>query len=176
MIWDWSRDQKRMLFSKRARHSIDLLDLSSKQDRVLVISSDEPLFQARFSPDERWVVFLRGTGGLWMAPVHDGSAASEREWFRITEGDVKADKPRWSADGKIVYHTADRDGFWCLWAQRVDPATKRPVGSPIALYHFHSARLSMANVGRGGQEISVGKDMIVLNLGELTGNIWASRE
>jgi hypothetical protein len=34
----------------------------------------------------------------------------------------------------------------------------------------------MANVGRGGQEISVGKDMIVLNLGELTGNIWASRE
>jgi len=108
--------------------------------------------------------------------VHDGSAASEREWFRITEGDVKADKPRWSADGKIVYHTADRDGFWRFWAQPVDPTTKRPVGSPISLYHFHSARLSMANVGRGGEEISIGKDMIVLNLGELTGNIWASRE
>jgi hypothetical protein len=111
-----------------------------------------------------------------MAPVRDGSAASEREWFRITESDVKADKPRWSPDGTIVYYTADRDGFWCLWAQRVDPTTKRPVGPPLALYHFHRARLSMAGVGSGGQEISVGKDMIVLNLGELTGNIWASLE
>jgi hypothetical protein len=46
----------------------------------------------------------------------------------------------------------------------VDRTTKRPVGPPLALYHFHSARLSMANVASGGQEISVGKDMIVLNL------------
>ncbi|HKE26268.1 MAG TPA: winged helix-turn-helix domain-containing protein [Bryobacteraceae bacterium] len=176
MVWGWSQEQKRILFSKRERPSIHLLDLSSKEDRVFVRSSDERLFQARLSPDERWVIFLRETEGLWMAPVRNGSAASEREWSRFTESNVQADKPRWSSDGKIVYYTADRDGFWCLWAQRVDPATKRPMGLPLAVYHFHSARLSMANAARGEQEISVGKDMIVLNLGELTGNVWASPE
>jgi Tol biopolymer transport system component/DNA-binding winged helix-turn-helix (wHTH) protein len=176
MIWDWSQDQKRILFSKRERPSIHLLDLSSNENRVFVRSRDERLFQARLSPDERWVIFLRGTEGLWMAPVHNGSTGSEQEWSRFTESNVQADKPRWSSDGTLVYYTADRDGFWCLWAQRVDPTTKRPVEPPLPLYHFHSARLSMANVARGGQEISVGKDMIVLNLGELTGNIWASLE
>lgn len=177
MIWDWSRDGSRLLMSKRERPSIDLIDLSTKQVRIFLKSSDRPLFQARFSPDEAWLVFLRGgTGGLWIAPLRDDSAASEGEWFPITESNVRADKPRWSPDGTIVYHTADRDGFRCLWAQRVHPTTKRPVGPPSPVYHFHSTRLSIANVGRGGQEISVAKDMIVLNLGELTGNIWATRE
>jgi len=112
---------------------------------------------------------------LWVSPLRDGPPTGESEWFPITESNVRADKPRWSPNGTIIYYTADRDGFLCLWGQRVHPTTKTPTGPPFAVYHFHSARLSMANVGSGGQEISVGKDMIVLNLGELTGNIWASR-
>jgi hypothetical protein len=38
--------------------------------------------------------------------------------------------------------------------------------------HFHSTRLSTANIGYGQLEIGVAADKIVLNLGELTGNIW----
>ena len=175
MIWDWSSDRRRMLFSRRERPSIYAFDLKTKQDRVVLTSGRETLFQARFSPDESWLGFVRSEHGLWVSPLRDGSPTGESEWFPITENNVRADKPRWSPNGTIIYYTADRDGFWCLWGQRVHPATKRPTGPPFAVYHVHSARLSMANVGSGGQEISVGKDMIVLNLGELTGNIWTSR-
>ena len=30
-----------------------------------------------------------------------------------------------------------RDGFYCVWAQRVDRVTKRPVGDPRPIYHSH---------------------------------------
>jgi Tol biopolymer transport system component/DNA-binding winged helix-turn-helix (wHTH) protein len=175
MIWDWSRDQRRMLFSRRGRlQSISELDLSTKRDRV-ILGSSQAIYQARFSPDEAWVAFL-AKGGISVARLRDGSPAMENEWLPITNRDGTADKPRWSSDGTTIYYTSGRDGFWCLWAQRVHPTTRRPVGPPLPVYHFHSARLSIANVARGAQEISIGKDAIVLNLGEMTGNIWASRE
>src|SRR5262245_46672027 len=52
------------------------------------------LFQARFSPEEKWVVF-QGSG-LWIAPIRSGLAAGEDEWIAITEITERGDKPRWS--------------------------------------------------------------------------------
>jgi hypothetical protein len=121
------------------------------------------------------VTFLRA-GIVWVAPPQNGLPAKASEWFRITEECVMADKPRWSPDGSIIYYISARDGFVCLWAQRVDRLTKRPVEPPFPVRHFHAARLSMMNVGYGGLEISVGRDMIVLDLGELMGNLWASSQ
>jgi hypothetical protein len=72
----------------------------------------------------------------------------------------------------VIYFISDRDGFRCLWYQRLDPATKRPVGSPAPLHHLHRARLTMMNVDNGQQAISVARDKIVFSLGELTGNVW----
>jgi hypothetical protein len=66
-----------------------------------------------------------------------------------------------------------RDGFGCLWAQRLDARTKHPVGPQFAIHHFHDTRLSMMNVGLGLLEIDVARDKIVFGLGELTGNIWS---
>jgi len=173
MVWDWSPDNQGILFSKRGQPSISFLTLAGKKDRIFLKPTKDNFFQARFSPDGAWVTFLT-SGGVWVAPLRNGVAASEREWFPITEEHARVDKPRWSADGTIIYYTSQRDGFLCLWAQRLDRASKRPVSPPWAVYHFHTARLSMTTVGLGGLEISVAKNMIVLNLGELMGNIWAS--
>ena len=43
----------------------------------------------------------------------------------------------WSPDGRLVYLLLDRDGFRCLWAQRLDAATKQPLGTPFAVQHWH---------------------------------------
>ena len=51
-------------------------------------------------------------------------------------------------------------------AQRLDWATKHPVGPPLSIFHAHRARLSL------GDTISVSKERIVLSLAEHTGNIW----
>ena len=69
--------------------------------------------------------------------------------------------------------TSDRDGMSrCIWGQRLDPATKLPVGAPQALYHFHDRRRSLLAAGFGDSELAVARDKLVFPLGEVTGNIW----
>lgn len=77
--------------------------------------------------------------------------------------------------GNLIYFISDRDGYLCLWAQRVASHGKELVGTPFPVYHFHDTRLSMANVDTGILEIGVAEDKIVIGLGELTGNIWSLR-
>jgi len=46
-------------------------------------------------------------------------------------------------------------------------------GAPFAVYHFHQRQssLDMRDLV-GGLEIAVGRNMIVFNQAEITGNIW----
>jgi len=57
-----------------------------------------------------------------------------------------------------------RDGFECLWVQRLDPAAKTPPGAPFPVYHFHSARRSPAYVRPGQRAISMARDKIVFTM------------
>jgi hypothetical protein len=43
---------------------------------------------------------------------------------------------------------------------------------PLAIQHFHRKGLSLTNQYAGAPDIAVGRDKIVFNLGEQTGNIW----
>jgi hypothetical protein len=70
----------------------------------------------------------------------------------------------------LIYSASDRDGFTCIWAQRLDAATKRPLGAPFAVFHAHNARISLAN--QGETYLSIGRDKMLFNMTERTGNIW----
>ena len=85
------------------------------------------------------------------------------------------DKPRWSPDGNVLYFVSEQDGFRCIWALRLDPATKRPLGAAFPIFHAHEARRSLMNIGWGELQISVARDKIVFNLSERTGNIWTMK-
>ena len=39
--------------------------------------------------------------------------------------------PIWSPDGNLLYFLSERDGFRCIWGQKLDPASKRPLGAPF---------------------------------------------
>lgn len=67
-----------------------------------------------------------------------------------------------------------RDGFYCIWAYPIDSLTKRPAGKPQAVFHSHGARQSMRNANLSSQGVSVARDKIVFNQGEVTGNIWTT--
>jgi hypothetical protein len=71
----------------------------------------------------------------------------------------------WSADGKSVYFGSYRDGFKCLWLQHLHPESKRPIGSPHSIQHFHRTGFSLGKYG-------VSRDKIVLSMGQLRANIW----
>jgi len=179
---DWSPDGGVIAFSPDVPDGVAIpvwtLVIASGESTAALAHPEKSLFQAHFAPDGRWITFNATSGAgqtrseVFIAPYRKGRQTPESEWIAVTDGWGWDDKPRWSPDGNIVYFTSDRDGFRCIWMQRLDPQAKRPVGDPTALYHFHSARRSPMNLGLGGLEMSVTRDKIVLNLGEQTGNIW----
>jgi eukaryotic-like serine/threonine-protein kinase len=179
-VTDWSKDQKRLLYVAGNPAEVFVLDLRSGEKRRALQRLPNSLWQARFSPDDRWLTVLEtldapGRTRLWIVPFTDGADPRADEWVSVTRGEHWDDKPRWSPDGNLLYFTSQRDGFHCLWAQRLQPQTRQPTGPPFAVQHFHSARLAMANTGFSRLETAVSHDRFFINLGELSGNIWTTR-
>jgi eukaryotic-like serine/threonine-protein kinase len=117
-------------------------------------------------------------GQILLAPVRVGRAASKTEWIPITDGHFSDDKPQISADGNTVYFTSDRDGYLCIWAQRLNGVTKHPAGAAFAFQHFHNSlgrnAASDASVLRMS-DLTVGRDKILINLPIMTNKIWITR-
>lgn len=178
--WDWSPDNRYLLFdTPDARvHSVDV---QSGSEKLFLRRPGFVLFQAKFSPDTgsvavEGVLANDGTQSqIFVVPIENGAPAPPDRWLAIDHPSRWDDKPRWSPKGNLIYFISDRDGYLCLWAQRVASHGKELVGTPFPVYHFHDARLSMANVDTGILEIGVAEDKIVIGLGELTGNIWSLR-
>jgi hypothetical protein len=87
----------------------------------------------------------------------------------VVRSDDWLNSPRWSPDGTRLYHLSRRDGFYCIWAQPIDPATRTARGEPVAVQHLHrSPRLTAP---RGMFLISVGRHRLVFNALQRTGDI-----
>ncbi|HYM11181.1 MAG TPA: hypothetical protein VEU62_10630, partial [Bryobacterales bacterium] len=171
--YDWSHDKKKLLLLGTSGPRISVLDLASRQRVALLDHRSYLLWNPRFSPDDHWVSFSAttvGRGRIFVAPFRDTGLVPEREWIAIAQG-PRDDKPRWSPDGNILYFVSERDGFRCIWAQRLD-VRKHPAGPAIPVFHAHEARRSLANVGFGDLSVSVARDKIVFNMSERTGNLW----
>ncbi len=152
---------------------IGVLDLSGRTV-PLVRSSDSAFFSASITRDGRWLALIERTPPndhrIVVVPLRGRSAAARSEWIPVSELGSWVDKPRWSPSGNLLYYVSDRDGFICLWASRLDPATKKPLGAPASIAHFHASSRSIENTYR--LELSVADDKLVFNLGETTGDIW----
>jgi hypothetical protein len=79
----------------------------------------------------------------------------------------------WSPDGNVLYFLSDRDGWRCIWAQRVEAFGKRPLGAAFPVYHFHEARRTLTSKFHYPEpRIWVARDKMVFELEEVSGNIW----
>jgi hypothetical protein len=141
------------------------------------------LHSSRFSPEGQWLSFIAAVDRsteprLFVVPFRPAeeqpASGNPPQWVHIM--DSPNAEAAWSPDGNTLYFLSDRDGFLCAWAQRIAPDTKRPVGAPSGVQHFHHARLSVnATVLAGASGLSAGRGRIVYAAGELTGNIWIAR-
>src|SRR5579862_9052078 len=171
--YSWASDKTKLLLLGTSPARISVLDLASKRRTALLNHPYYLLWNPRFSPDDRWVSFnatIPGRSRIFVAPFGNTGLVPESEWVAITDAGWN-DKPRWSPDGKILYFVAERDGYRCIWAQRLD-ARKHPLGKAIPIFHAHDARRSLANVGVGDLSLSVVDNKIVFNMSERTGNLW----
>jgi Tol biopolymer transport system component len=140
--------------------------------------ADVILSGGRFSPDGLWIAFharfRNTTAQVFVLSLKSALPVPRERWIAITGGQNEDLEPAWSPEGSVLYYLSDRDGFRCIWAQRLDPATRQPSGEAFEAAPFHTARTSLKRLPgtTGFTGLSVIPGRLVFALGELTGNIW----
>jgi eukaryotic-like serine/threonine-protein kinase len=175
--WDQSTDGKTLLInamddvSKPWRGTVELVDLDSLATTMYLEDTELDLWQAHFSHDGRWVAFNATTSDtklsrIYIAPFRMG-LVPRSEWIPIPHGDWD-DKPRFSADDKLVYFLSGQPNTpYRVWAQRLR-SDMRPDGKPFAIFPPDDKSVWAINSG----EIAVGPRLIVFNKTESNSNIW----
>jgi eukaryotic-like serine/threonine-protein kinase len=170
----WSSDGSRLLISRSQGGLVGVVvrELTSGREVEVARHRNWNVFQPRFSPDDRWVVF------------HTTNTPDRRQVYVVRasfDGPLPVEKwvpvspdfgiyPNWSPDGTGIYYFSLRDGYMCAWLQPVDPRSKRPVGEPRAVQHFHQPRLRAATRATPTNDVRGGA--LYVTLTEITGNIW----
>jgi Tol biopolymer transport system component len=159
---------------------IATLDLASGTEKQFLASASSAIDSASLSWDERWLIFVkelgRGKGQIMIAPIHGGIAGKETGWVPVTDGTHSEGGPQFSPDGNTAYFISTRDGYDCIWAQRLEPATKRPVGEAFGYEHFHDASQKDLDGFWGGDGgLSVGRDKIIVSLVQWHVGIWMTQ-
>jgi len=155
------------------RDAIALVGRTTRQVTPFLSDPNANLYQAHFSRDGTAVTFIAVQpphSQIYVVPFNSHEVP-RANWIPITDGSTWDDKPHFSFDDKLLYFTSDRDGFRCIWAQRLTP-DMHPSGSPFAVYHFHSQRRSIAGLPIGRMSLAAGPGILVFNQGEHTGNLW----
>lgn len=113
----------------------------NRRSPVLDTAGQGELWDFALAPSDRWVAFTlalpNGSAGLYLAKVGDPPAAAGT-WTKLAEDRNYIGSPAWSSDGKTLYYGSTRDGFVCVWAQRIAGEGK-PLGEPFAAFHNHSS-------------------------------------
>jgi Tol biopolymer transport system component len=187
-FFDWSPDGQSFISDRVVEekdgvteHSVLLLPLSAAplaetQAKVITSSRTDYIDEIRFSPNGRWLAFEGVKGGsgtaggganatLYVVAVAGGT------WVPITDGGFWDDKPRWSADGKLIYMLSTRSGFLNLWAIRFDPEQGHPTGQPFQVTTFESpGRMIADNLDLSSMSLS--SNLLALSMMETSGSIW----
>jgi eukaryotic-like serine/threonine-protein kinase len=171
---DLSADGRTLFYGDQA----GIMSVNGATGEKTVLAKVHPEFGAdpRWSPDRRWISFHTIESPvarrIYVAPA-PGIAGP---WIPITDGTGMDRLTAWSPDGGVLYFISEADGFRCIAARRLDPATKQPIGNVFYVYHFHDARRSMMSlINVNMARLSVASDKMVFTLLERTGNLWTMK-
>jgi DNA-binding winged helix-turn-helix (wHTH) protein/Tol biopolymer transport system component len=181
---DWALDEKAVLGSWLERgdagHTALALwpigpTLATGPERILLASDGVNFWQARYSPDHRWVSFvaqrMRNPGTVEIGVVAEPSKHATT-WTRILKDHVWPDKPRWSPDGRTLYFLSQGDdGYFNVWGVRIDPARGSQSGTPFRITRLGSPRWRI-DPDMQRAELGVAEGRLVLPMQSIKGSIW----
>jgi len=165
---------KELLYTT-ASGDIAILDTESGRSRTVVAHRDSVLAHPDWSSANGHLLFTATKSGvkqIFAARLSkDGSSAADR-WIPLGSKAEGADLARWSADGARLFYFSPADGYYCLWANSFD-STRESVGRASTVRHYH-------DWGRGPSRtfsyilgMSVARDWIYTNIGEVNATVWA---
>ena len=154
---------------------VGLLEVPTGKRIEYLKSADLQFAESSISQDGKWTVFAahRSTRDftIYVARFSPERPPPAAEWVEILRSPETDPNARWSPDGNLLYFSSDRDGYNCLWAQRLEHSTKRPQGELFAVQHFHvPSQVLMAP--SFWFPIALGPDKVVISLNERSGGIW----
>jgi hypothetical protein len=111
---------------------------------------------------------------VYIAPFVPGrDLGKESDWIPVFDGKGLDREATWAPSGDALYFYSERDGNRCVWLQKLDPKTKRPVGDARDVYHAHGGRASLSELPNNlWSNPAFGGGRMVVSLGEKTGSIW----
>jgi Tol biopolymer transport system component len=170
--WGWTPEGGGLLFSRGSPARVAVHDFSSGRQSEILGHPRWNLFQARVSPDGRWVAFhttnAPSVRQIYIAPLSLEKRIPTEDWIEVVSD--SGVMPIWSRDGTSLYYFSFRDGAFCAWMQTLDPRTGRPAGAPRVVRHFHEPRL---RAGFGASPTSdVQDDFLYVTLTETRANLW----
>ena len=178
---DWTRDGRQVAVSTAGGTiSLGLADAATGQTAPLATSADgRSLNRPHLSHDNRWIAFraMRPPQQVYVAPFDrarpiprpTGSRSAARNPMFV---------PSAVASGRMLYLFSSRDGFRCLYAQRIDAGSGRPLGEATLVRHMHNVRVA----GGGGASVistgagnAVGRQQIIFDFPDQAVNVWSMR-
>ncbi len=164
-----------ILMDWRSRKSHELFDFGEHKSLA---------YASSFSNDGKWAAFHINDGRpesrqVFILPLRPGFPKLDfKDCIPITDGNSLDREAVWSPDDNSLFFLSERDGFRCIWAQRLDPATKHPRGEAYGVEHFHRVNRSLSSIPGTVAAIglTVRPGQLVFSLGEITGNVWMQRD
>ncbi len=173
----WSPDGRYLVYQPTlSRHLfVGLLEVATGKKIEYLKSPDLQLADGSISSDGKWIVFgvkraLRDSA-IYVAPFSPERIPRPAEWVDVIRSLETGPNARWSPDGNLLYFSSERDGYNCLWAQRLEHSTKHPQGDLFAIQHFHAPSQVLV-APAFGFPIALGPDKVVISLNERSGGIW----
>ena len=144
-------------------------------ERVLISKPQTGHWQARYSPNGRWLSLLSNRTDRPSNPelvVVPADGSHPERWIRVAADHTWPDKPRWAPDGRTLYFLSRRPtSYLNLWAVRFDPERGTPVGEPYVLTTFDSPSVVISpDVQRA--EMDVSSRHAILTMKTTAGSIW----
>jgi serine/threonine protein kinase len=171
-MFDWMPGGKRILYYTPPPLRYKTVDAETgEQVDVDLTHPDYRPLKLRFSPDGEWLAFnlsVQPEWPLFISHIEQGQPTAHDEWIPITKDSVTS-QPWWSPDGNTLYFLYTRDGFRCIYAQPLEPATKKPQGPLKSIRHFHGRVRTVPGRSFG---YAMTSDRLYLPLSEPKANIW----
>ena len=172
----WSQDRSTLLLwnNERPKQTVSMLDLRDGKNAEVLGDDTLGIMHPTLSPDDRWIAFFvfhsADSFQVFVAPWRPGGRVQRGEWIPITPPKARNVAPAWSPDGNMLYFDSVVGNEEQEFAQKLDPASKRPAGSPTRVAFEMGPREHLRNWAES--TIQVAADRMVFTTQQVTSNIW----